>query len=115
VRINAAVQLGAGAMLAWGKLPRVSAAVLAGSLVPTTLAGHSFWEEQDPQARNTQRIQFFKNVSMLGGLLLAAADTEGKPGVAWRARSAVRQTRRETRHLARSARREAKLVRARVA
>jgi uncharacterized membrane protein YphA (DoxX/SURF4 family) len=72
VRFNGAVQVGAGSALALGKFPRLAALVLAGSLVPTTLAGHRFWEEDDPQAEARQRIQFFKNLSMLGGLLIAA-------------------------------------------
>ena len=45
----------------------------------------------------------FKNLSMLGGLLLAAVDTEGKPGVAWRARRAATDVRREAKHLAAAA------------
>ena len=49
---------------------------------------------------------------MLGGLLIAAGDTEGKPGVAWRARRAAKDARREARHLAATARREAKLAKA---
>jgi hypothetical protein len=49
---------------------------------------------------------------MMGGLMLAAVDTEGKPGVAWRARRAAADVRREARGLARTARREAKLARA---
>ncbi len=89
VQANGAVQVAAGGLLALGKLPRLSALALAGSLVPTTLAGHSFWAETDPQKRVTQRIQFFKNVSMLGGLLLAAVDTAGKPSLGWRAKRAV--------------------------
>ena len=112
VRINGAAQMAAAFMLATGRMPRLSAAVLAASLVPTTAAGHRFWEEQDPQKKATQRIHFFKNASMLGGLLLAAVDTEGKPGVAWRARRAASDVRREARGLARTARREAKLARA---
>ena len=46
------------------------------------------------------------------GLLLAGVDTEGKPGVAWRARRAARDVRREAKVLAKDARHEAKLVRA---
>ena len=46
--------------------------MLAASLVPTTLAGHRFWEETDPQAKAMQRLQFAKNTSVLGGLLLAS-------------------------------------------
>jgi uncharacterized membrane protein YphA (DoxX/SURF4 family) len=110
VRINGAAQLVAGLALATGRAPRISAAVLALSLVPTTAAGHRFWEEPDKAARSQQQIHFFKNVSMLGGLMIAAGDTEGKPGVAWRARRAARDARREAGHLAGTARREAKLV-----
>lgn len=112
VRLNAAAQLAGAAALATGRAPRLSAAVLAASLVPTTAAGHRFWEESDPATRGQQKLHFFKNVSVLGGLLLAAVDTDGKPGVAWRARRAAGDVRREARQLARDARREAKLARA---
>src|SRR5262245_59389846 len=74
VRVNGAAQVLAGLTLATGRLPRVSALVLAASLLPTTYAGHPFWEEKDKTARSAQRIQFFKNISMLGGLLLAGVD-----------------------------------------
>ena len=112
VRVNAGAQLLAAAALATGRAPRLSATVLAASLVPTTFAGHRFWEETDPQAKNLQRLQFAKNASVLGGLLLAAVDTEGKPGVAWRARRAAADVRREAKQVAKDARREAKLARA---
>ena len=112
VRVNAVVQLGAAAALATGKAPRTASAVLAASLFPTTLAGHRYWEEQDKATRSQQQLHFFKNVSMLGGLIIAGADTNGKPGVAWRARRAARDARHEARHLAATARREAKLKRA---
>src|SRR3954451_484952 len=112
VRINGAVQVLAGLALATGRMPRLSALALAASLAPTTYAGHPFWEEKDPAARATQRTQFLKNVSMLGGLLLAGVDTEGKPGVAWRTRRAARDVRREARHLAKQARTETRLAKA---
>ncbi len=110
VRINGAVQVVAGLMLATGRLPRVSSAVLAGSLVPTTLAGHRFWEEADPTRRAQQKAHFLKNVSMLGGLMLAAVDTEGKPGLAWRAQHAAHHAATGTSRTHRAARREAKLA-----
>lgn len=56
--------------------------------MPTTIAGRAFWKESDPAKRKQQRVHFTKNVSMLGGLLIAAVDTEGKPSLAWRARRA---------------------------
>ena len=86
VQLNGAVHVVGGAMLATGRLPRLSALALAISLVPTTVAGHRFWEETDAQQRASQQVHFFKNVSMIGGLLLAAVDTEGKPSLAWLAR-----------------------------
>ena len=60
VKLNGAVQVAAGTTLALGILPRVSALVLAASLVPTTLAGHRFWEEEDEAARAQQTVQFLK-------------------------------------------------------
>jgi putative oxidoreductase len=94
VRFNGAVQVGAGALLALGIVPRPASLVLAGSLVPTTLAGHRFWEEEDGAARANQWVHFLKNVAMLGGLLIAAGDTEGRPSLGWRARRAIRRTTR---------------------
>ena len=74
VRLNAGVQVVAGATLALGIAPRLSALALAGSLIPTTIAGHSYWSLDDPAAQKAQRIQFHKNMAMLGGLLLAVLD-----------------------------------------
>jgi putative oxidoreductase len=94
VRLNAIAQVTAGALLAAGRLPRLAATVLAGSLVPTTLAGHPFWEEDDPRTRAQQRIHLAKNLAILGGLLLAAVDTEGSPSLGWRARQAAKRARK---------------------
>jgi putative oxidoreductase len=69
VRMNAAVQVVAGAALGLGVAPRVSAAVLIGSLIPTTAGGHRFWEFEAGDQRNTQRNHFLKNISIVGGLL----------------------------------------------
>ncbi len=74
VRGNAAVQVVGGAMLSMGIYPRLTALVLAGSLAPTTLAGHSYWKLDDPASRKQQRIHFHKNLAMIGGLLFAVLD-----------------------------------------
>jgi putative oxidoreductase len=114
VRVNAVAQLAAAAALATGRMPRLASTVLAASLVPTTLAGHRFWEESEPTAKTQQKLHFFKNVSVLGGLLISSVDTEGQPGMAWRARRAASDVRRETRQLAKDARREAKRAKAQI-
>jgi putative oxidoreductase len=93
VRLNGAVQMAAGVMLALGRWPRLSALAIAGTLVPTTLAGHRFWEAEDDTSKAQQRIHFLKNLSMLGGLLIAAVDTEGKPSIAWQVRYAIKSAR----------------------
>ena len=109
VRVNGATMVGGGLLLATGKFPRIASSLLAASLVPTT-ATHQFWNETDPEAKQAQQIHFVKNVSLLGGLLLAAADTEGKPGVAYRAKLAGENVERSARHARQAARREAKLA-----
>jgi putative oxidoreductase len=96
VKGNAAAQVVAGLALATNRLPRLSALILAGSLVPTTAAGHRFWEYSDPTQRADQTQHFVKNVSMLGGLILASVDTEGRESVA-------RKTKRVSRSAARKA------------
>ncbi len=109
VKLNAGVQVGAGALLALGRLPRITALLLAGSTVPTTLAGHRFWEEQDPKVQFEKIAHFVKNLGMLGGLLLAAVDTEGKPSVGYRARRAAKKAAAATeRELSQAQKRAAK-------
>ncbi len=118
VRVNGATMVAAGLLLASGRLPRTSATALAATLVPTTVAGHRFWQVEDATERREQRQHFLKNLGMLGGLLIAAVDTEGRPGLPWRTRRAAKDAargariaRKEARHLARAARREAKIAR----
>jgi uncharacterized membrane protein YphA (DoxX/SURF4 family) len=72
VRLNGVAQVVAGGMLSLGIWRRVAAAILIGSLIPTTLAGHRFWEELDEDARNQQMNQLLKNLGLLGGLVLVA-------------------------------------------
>ncbi len=74
VRLNAAVHVGAGVLLAAGVMSRLSALALAVLLVPTTIAAHAFWEIDDPVNRSRQRTQFLKNTAILGGLLVVAFD-----------------------------------------
>src|SRR5699024_8279641 len=62
VRLTGAVQVVAGAALATGRFPRLAALTLAGTLGPTTVAGHRFWNESDPAQRRNQTIHFLKNV-----------------------------------------------------
>jgi putative oxidoreductase len=91
VKWNGALQMGAGTLLGLGWFRRIAAVALIGSIVPTTYAGHRFWEEADDETRARQRIQLGKNLGLLGGLILAAVDTEGAPSLGWRARHRSRR------------------------
>ncbi|MCV7070029.1 DoxX family protein [Mycobacterium rufum] len=90
-RVNAAVQIGGGLLLATGKLPRVASAALALTVVPGSLGGHNFWNENDPQRKADERRAFVTDISLIGGLIIAAVDTEGKPSLGWRGRRAARK------------------------
>lgn len=114
VRVNAGVQVAGALALGTGRAPRLGAAAIAGSLFPTTVAGHPFWTETDPTAKKMQTMQFAKNMALAAALLIVSGDTDGKPGLAWRARRAAKDARREAKHLAGTTRREAKLARAKV-
>jgi putative oxidoreductase len=116
VRATGVAMVTAGSMLALGRFPRTSAVVLVGALLPTTLTAHRYWSEEDPEARATQRTRFYRNLGLLGGVLIAAVDTGGKPGLAYRAHLAsesvqrsARTARREARYAAHTAAREARL------
>ena len=90
VRVFGIAQVVGGTALATGKGRRLGALLLAGTLVPSTIAKHPFWTVQDPDERAQDRSHFLKNVSLLGGVLIASADTEGRPSLAWRAREGRR-------------------------
>lgn len=73
VKVNGLTMVGAGITMALGIFPRLSALALIGCLVPTTYAGHRFWEVDETAQRSNQRIHFLKNISMVGGLLVVVA------------------------------------------
>jgi uncharacterized membrane protein YphA (DoxX/SURF4 family) len=103
-RVIAGTQIGAGALLAIGKFARPSATVLA---VISALNGYVEWRSAtttSKEGREARRKQLLKNVSLTGGALLAAVDTAGKPGLAWRAEHLAADARKTTAHLAADAR-----------
>jgi uncharacterized membrane protein YphA (DoxX/SURF4 family) len=50
----------------WGDL---GALALICFLLPTAFTIHAFWKETDPQARQMEQVQFFKDISLAGGAL----------------------------------------------
>ncbi|HTY34453.1 DoxX family protein [Mycobacterium sp.] len=88
-QINAAVQIGGGLLLATGKAPRLASAALAFTVLPANLGAHMFWSESDPQLKAQKRKDFLTDLSLVGGLMIASADTAGKPSLGWRGRRAA--------------------------
>ncbi|HWS58518.1 MAG TPA: DoxX family protein [Actinotalea sp.] len=110
IRLHGAAMVGAAAMLATGRAPRTAAVVLAGLTLPLAVAhqpvtealaagsGHRLRDGRDALDRVLGADRFWRSLSMLGGAVLVAIDTEGRPGMVWRleharaARAAVRAT-----------------------
>lgn len=88
-QINAAVQIGGGLLLATGRTPRIASAALAFTVVPGNLGAHMFWNESDPERKAEKRQALLTDISLLGGLMIASADTAGKPSLGWRGRRAA--------------------------
>jgi uncharacterized membrane protein YphA (DoxX/SURF4 family) len=78
VKTNGAIMAAAGIALGLGIFPRAAAAVLAGSLVPTTIIGHAFWTKPDSAARRAEQTQFMKNLAMLAALLFIVTQPKGE-------------------------------------
>ncbi len=86
-RVSGAVTAGAGLALALGKAPRLAAAVLALANIPITLLNAPVWEKSTPDVTKENRRALLRGLGLGGGLLLAAADTAGRPSLGWRLRS----------------------------
>ncbi|WP_077490103.1 DoxX family protein [Sinomonas mesophila] len=91
-RTLGAAQFGAGVLYALGKAPRLSATVLA---VTSALNAFVEWRTADissPEGRAARRAGLLKNLSLGGGVLLAAVDTAGRPSLVWRAQHLAADT-----------------------
>jgi len=112
VKASGALQIAGGLSLATGIGRRVGAGVLAATMIPHVLASRPLAARG--AEREVAKSLLTKNVALLGGVLLAAQDTEGKPNLAWRARLQkqimARQAERTKLALAREAKQAAKLA-----
>jgi putative oxidoreductase len=72
----AAVELLGGIAILIGFKTRIAAWVLFVYLIPTTLAFHNFWALQGMEQQDNM-IHFMKNLAIMGGLLILAANGPG--------------------------------------
>lgn len=110
VKATGITQVACGAIIALSKHPRPAALTLAAVTVPYAISDFPFWEQEDPQLRDEQLTGLLADLSMVGGLLLAAVDTDGKPSLAWRTKRAAHDTRKATGSTLHHAKRDARLA-----
>ena len=79
VQATGAMLIGGGLSILAGVKPRQGLAAIVAFLVPVTLQMHRFWDEQDPQARQAETINFMKNVALVGAALTMMAIDEPWP------------------------------------
>lgn len=108
VRVHGAATLGAAALLALGRAPRLAAttlAILTAPLLVTEIPQRATAPGASKTARFTDPAwtPSLRKLGAFGGILLAAADLEGRPSLTWRVGEA-----KERRAQARSDRAEAR-------
>ena len=94
VQASAAAKVAGGLAFATGRLPRASALVLA-----ATTAG-SAWVRSSTSSGEGRRAALLQDLALVGGFVLAAADTGGRESVP---HAAARVTRRAQRKAAKAA------------
>jgi uncharacterized membrane protein YphA (DoxX/SURF4 family) len=95
LRLDGALMVGAGTLLALGRMPRLVALALVVGAVPATCGELVQGLPHDAEQRRTRRTELLTRLGLLGGALLATVDTAGRPGFSWCSRHAVAQGRRE--------------------
>lgn len=62
-----------GLSIVFGIYPSVGIVLLVAFLVPVSLMMHDFWKLEDPQLRMAEKINFMKNMALVGALLMLLA------------------------------------------
>jgi len=86
VRAHAAATVVAGLLVGLGRAPRTAALVLAALTLPTAVSNlpDKAADAGDPVAKRERRDRLVRALAFTGAAVLAAADHEGRPGMAWR-------------------------------
>jgi len=72
VKASGVLMVTAGAALVLGLAPRVGALGVVGFLAAVSPKMHDFWNVEDPGQRQSEMIQFSKNMALLGAALALA-------------------------------------------
>jgi len=62
-----------GLSIVFGIYPFVGIVLLVAFLVPVSLMMHNFWKLEDPQVRMADKVNFTKNLALVGAVLMLLA------------------------------------------
>ncbi|WP_035810232.1 MULTISPECIES: DoxX family protein [Micrococcales] len=80
-----ATQVGAGALFALGRFPRLSSTLLLVTGSIDAYVEYVTAESETKEQKNARIAQGVKSASLVGAVALTSVDTEGNPSLAWRA------------------------------
>lgn len=81
--VSGVLLLAGGLSIILGIYADLGAVVIAALLVVMALKMHDFWAQTDAQAKQTETIAFWKNVSMAGGALFIFASSASGQEIGW--------------------------------
>ncbi|TQM70069.1 putative membrane protein YphA (DoxX/SURF4 family) [Actinomadura hallensis] len=83
VQVSGVYILVASVMLILGIWPDLAALALVPFLLLTAFVFHDFWNQESPEARQQEQLQFLKDLSLAGGALalFVLYASEGHPGL----------------------------------
>ncbi len=105
-KVLGGTQVGAGLLLGIGKLSRMAALLLVLTSALNTVVESRSADANTKEDKTQRRNQLLKNVSLIGGVLLAAVDTNGRPGLAWRAEHLAGDARKSAKSLSKDAKKQ---------
>ena len=62
-----------GLSIVFGIYPIVGIILLVAFLVPVSIMMHNFWKLEDPQSRMADKVNFMKNMALVGAILMLLA------------------------------------------
>ena len=105
-QVLGATQVGAALLLGIGRFSRVAALLLTVTATVNTLVDYRSADASSAEGKKARRTQLLKNLSLIGAVLLAAVDTNGRPGLAWRAGHLASGARKNAGGLSKDARKQ---------
>lgn len=88
VRATGVVAAGAGVLYGMGRAPRVTSLLLLATTSVGLANRKKIWEMHG-EARNEEIARILSDLGLLGGVMLAVADTDGSPSIAYRVNKLV--------------------------